>query len=138
MENKRILIISEAHLIKTFVLPTIKKLKAETDGLFDCFIVSPVSKIDREILEKVFDHVFANDHPKGIIAKIPRVRAFFGRYGRKMLARSLPEYDVAHIHFHHYYFSYFTPIIRQKARKFYITFLDRILIRWNLSGTSTT
>lgn len=120
--NKRILIISEAHLIKTFVLPTIKKLKAETHGVFDCFIVSPISQTDRDILEKVFDHVYANKHPHGFIAKVPRLRAYFGRYGRIQLAKSLPDYDVAHINFHHYYFSYFTPIIRKKTKKFYITF----------------
>ncbi len=122
METKRILIISEAHLIKTFVLPTIKKLKAETNGLFDCFIVTPVSNNDREIMEKVFDKVFANKHPKGMISSIPRLRVYFAYYGLHLLANSMTYYDVAHIHFHHYYFSYFTPIIRQKAKKFYITF----------------
>lgn len=120
--KKQILIISEAHLIKTFVLPTIKKLKAETNGVFDCFIVSPISQTDRDILEKVFDHVYANRHPHGFIAKIPRLRAYFGRYGRSLLAKSLPNYDVVHINFHHYYFSYFTPFIRKKTKKFYITF----------------
>ncbi len=65
MNRKRILIISEAHLIKTFVLPTIKKLKNETNGLFDCFIVTPISHSDRVILEKVFNKVFANKHLKG-------------------------------------------------------------------------
>lgn len=120
--NKRILIISEAHLIKTFVLPTIKKLKAETNAVFDCFIVTPITQTDRDILEKVFDHVYANKHPYGFIAKIPRLRAYFGRYGRNVLAKSLPNYDVAHIKFHHHYFSHFTPIIREKTKKFYITF----------------
>jgi len=122
METKRILIISEAHLIKTFVLPTIKKLKAETNSQFDCFIVSPISQKDRHILESVFNNVFSNNHIRGIIAKIPRIRVFFGRYGRSKLAKALPAYDVAHVHFHHHYFSYFTPIIRQKAKTFYITF----------------
>jgi glycosyltransferase involved in cell wall biosynthesis len=122
MNVNRILIISEAHLIKTFVLPTIKKLKSEVDVIFDCFVVAPLSRNDKKLLYETFDHVFENQYPKGILKKIPRLRVWVGHYGRKQVAHSLPEYDVAHIHFHHHYFSYFTPIIRKKAKKFYVTF----------------
>jgi glycosyltransferase involved in cell wall biosynthesis len=37
-------------------------------------------------------------------------------------ARDLSEYDIAHVNFHHYYYAFFTPIIRQKVKFFYITF----------------
>jgi glycosyltransferase involved in cell wall biosynthesis len=120
--KKKILIISEVHLIKTFVLPTVKKLEAESNATFDCFIVTQINNSDRALLEKHFVNVLTNKQPKGFIKKIPRIRVFFSILGLRQLANSLSDYDIAHIHFHHHYYSYFTRIIRTKAKKLFITF----------------
>lgn len=119
---KRILIISEAHLIRTFVQSVVEKLKEETDLRFDCFIVTTIDDSTRKSLEQVFDKVYANEYPRGIIRKIPKLRIIQTIYGLRKLAQSLGNYNIAHIHFHHFYYSFFTPIIRKKATKFFLTF----------------
>lgn len=121
-KTKRILIISEIHLIKTFLLPTILKLKESADVVFDCFIVATINDKVRKELEANFENVFANQYPKGLLGKIPKLRFFQSIYGLRKLAASLPHYEVAHINFHHFYYSLFTPIIRKKVNKLYISF----------------
>ena len=60
--------------------------------------------------------------PGGIIKKLPKLRIIQSIYGLRRLARKIPDYDIAHIHYHHYYFACFTPIIRKKAKKLFLTF----------------
>lgn len=123
MQNrKKILIISEAHLIKTFVQATVNKIKEETEAQFDCFITSPVDDKTLHSLTSVFENVFVNEYPKGIIKKLAKLRVIQSIYGLRKIASRLPDYDIAHIHFHHFYFSFFTPIIRKKAKKLFLTF----------------
>ena len=57
---KRILIVSEAHLIKTFAQATIIKLKEEHKIGFDCFITTTVDEQTKKSLQAVFDNVFVN------------------------------------------------------------------------------
>jgi glycosyltransferase involved in cell wall biosynthesis len=120
--RKKILIISEAHLVKTFVQATISKIKEETGTQFDCFITSPIDEKTKQSLSSSFENIFVNQYPRGIVKKFPKVRVAQVVYGLRKIARKLPEYDIAHIHFHHFYFPFFTHIIRKKARKFFITF----------------
>jgi len=123
MQNKkRILIISEAHLIKTFVQATVEKIKEETGTQFDCFITSPVDKKTRQSLASVFENVFVNEYPKGVIKRLPKLRVIQSIYGLRKIARRLPDYDIAHIHFHDSYYSLFASIIRRKAKKLFLTF----------------
>jgi glycosyltransferase involved in cell wall biosynthesis len=121
-DRKRILIISEANLIKTFIQPMIKKLKEETGVHFDCCITTSIDGETRNSLLEDFENVFANKYPKGFIKTLPKVRFFQFIFGLRRLARSIPDYDIVHIHYHHYYFAFITPIIRRKAKKFFLTF----------------
>jgi glycosyltransferase involved in cell wall biosynthesis len=120
--KKRILIISEAHLIRNFVLTTINRIKDETGALFDCFITTAVDENTRLALSKDFENVFINEYPKGLISKIPKVRLLQHIYGLRKLARKLPDYDIAHIHFYYFYYAFFTPIIKRKTKLLFLTF----------------
>lgn len=120
--TKRILVISEAHMIPSFLKTTILKLKKETDLVFDCFSVTPIDEKTRIEFCEIFENVYANEYPKGFLKKIPKIRAFQAFYGLRKLAHRLPMYDIAHIFFHHHYYYLFTPIIREKTKKFFLTF----------------
>jgi hypothetical protein len=120
--RKKILFISEAHFIKRFIQATALNIKEETGVQIDCFIVAPIDQQMFRSLSEVFDHVYVNKYPSGLVKKIPRLRVFQGIYGLRKLAKSLPEYDIVHIHYHHYYYSYFTPIIRNKTKMFFVSF----------------
>jgi len=120
--RKKILIISEAHLIKRFVEATVSRIKEETGARFDCFITTPTDEKTKQSLSAVFENVFANEYPRGIIKKLPKLRIIQSIYGLRRIARKLPHYDIAHIHYHHYYFACFTPIIRKKAKRLFLTF----------------
>jgi hypothetical protein len=120
--RKKILIVSEAHLIKRFVEATVNKIKEETGTQFDCFITTPVDEKTRQSLAAVFENVFINEYPRGVIKKVPKLRIIQAIYGLRRVAGRIPNYDIVHIHFHHFYFSFFMPIIRKKAKKVFLTF----------------
>ena len=128
---KRILIISEAHLIHNFVLTTVKKIKEETGARFDCLITTTVDENARLTLTRDFENVFVNEYPKGLISKIPKIRLLQNIYGLRKLAGKLPEYDIVHIHFYYFYYAFFTPIIRKKTRLFFLTFFGSDYYRIN-------
>jgi len=119
---RRILIISESHLCKTFIIPAILKLKEYAEVQFDCFIVTKVNQSDIFELSTAFTNIYFNKYPTGFFAKIPKLRFFQFMYGLIRLAKELPNYDIAHVNYHHYYYAFFAPIIRKKVNKFYITF----------------
>lgn len=119
---KRILIISELHLIKTFLLPTISKLKEEAEVQFDCFIVTNLKPENVLELKNLFTNVYFNKYPSGLFARLPKIRFFPYIWGLRKLAGDLPHYDVAHINYHNYYYAFFTSIIRKKTDRLYITF----------------
>jgi len=129
--RKKILIISEAHLIRTFVLTTIKRIKQETGTSFDCFITTTIDDRTRLLLCEDFENVFVNEYPKGIISKIPKFRLLQHIYGLRKVARKLPEYDIVHVHFYYFYYASFTPIIRKKAKLFLLTFFGSDYYRVN-------
>jgi len=129
--RKKILIISEAHLIRTFVLTTIKRIKQETGTSFDCFITTTIDDRTRLLLCEDFENVFVNEYPKGIISKIPKFRLLQHIYGLRKVARKLPEYDIVHVHFYYFYYASFTPIIRKKAKLFLVTFFGSDYYRVN-------
>ena len=104
-ETKRILVISEAHLIKTFVQSTIIKLKDEQNLKFDCFITTTVGEDVKKSLQLVFENVYVNEFPKGAIKQIPKVRVLQAIYGMRQIAKNLPAYDIIHIHFYYYYYA---------------------------------
>ena len=120
--SKRILIISEAHLIRTFVLATIKKIKEETGSRFDCFITTTIDVAAKSGLYEVFENVYVNEFPKGLAKSIPKVKTMQAIYGMRKLAMQLGQYDIAHVHFYYSYYSLFMPIIRKKAKKTFLTF----------------
>jgi glycosyltransferase involved in cell wall biosynthesis len=120
--RKKILIISEAHLIRNFVLTTIKRIKQETGTSFDCFITTTIDDRTRLLLCEDFENVFVNEYPKGFISKIPKFRLLQLIYGLRKVARNLPEYDVVHVHFYYFYYAFFTSIIRKKTKLFLLTF----------------
>jgi hypothetical protein len=119
---KKILIISELPLIKTFIFPTVSKLKEEAEVQFDCLVVTKLKPEDVIELKSLFTNVYFNKYPSGLFARLPKLRFFQYIWGLRKLSGGLPHYDIAHINFHHYYYAFFTPIIRKKADKLYITF----------------
>ncbi len=129
---RKILLISEEHLIRTFLLPTVSKLKEETDIQFDCFIDSKLKPEDVIELKSLFTNVFFNKYPSSLISRVPKLRFFSFIFGLRKLARDLPHYDVAHINYHPYYYAFFSPIIRKKANKLYVTFFgsDFNEVKW--------
>jgi glycosyltransferase involved in cell wall biosynthesis len=116
------LIISEAHLIKNFVQATIIRIKEETGARFDCFITTTVDNTTRESLKVIFENVYVNEYPKGIIRKVPKLRAIQSLYGMRRIARKINDYDIAHVLFYYYYYAFLVPIIRKKAKKLFVTF----------------
>jgi glycosyltransferase involved in cell wall biosynthesis len=129
--RKKILIISEAHLIRTFVLTTIKRIKEETGTSFDCFITTTIDDSTRHCLSEDFENVFVNEYPKGFLSKIPKFRLLQNIYGLRKLARKLPEYDIVHIHYYYYYYAFLTPIIRKKTKHLLLTFFGSDYYRVN-------
>jgi hypothetical protein len=129
---KRILIISELPLVRSFIFPTLSKLKQEVGIQFDCLIATKIKPKDVVELKSLFTNVYFNKYPAGLLARLPKLRFFQYIWGLRKLARDLPHYDIAHINYHHYYYAFFTTIIRKKATKLYITFLgsDFNEIKW--------
>ena len=121
-DTRRILIVSEAHLIKTFVADTIRNIMKETGVVFDCLIITPPSEELRNEMRKLFGHVYVNEYPKGLIGKIPKLRILQAIAGLRILAGGLPDYDIIHIHFNHYILAFVSPILRRKTRKLFVTF----------------
>ena len=121
-ETKRILVISEAHLIKTFVQSTIIKLKEEQNLKFDCFITTTVGEDAKKALQSVFENVYINEFPKGAIKQIPKVRVLQAIYGMRKIAKNLPTYDIIHIHFYYYYYAYIAKYLRLKTKRLVVTF----------------
>jgi hypothetical protein len=119
---ERILIISELPLIKTFIFPTVSKLKQEVEVQFDCFVVTNLKPEDVIELKSLFTNVYFNKYPTGLVGRLPKLRFFQYIWGLRKLAGCLPHYDVAHINFHHYYYAFFSPIIRKKADRLFVTF----------------
>lgn len=117
-----ILIISEDHLIRTFLLPVIKQLKKEYRVTFDCFIINDINNQKAQSLSEDFGQVFTNPYPKGFLKQIPKIRFFATVYGLWKVSGSLPKYDIAHINFHHYYLAALVPRIRQRTTRLYVTF----------------
>ncbi len=119
---KKILIISELHIIKTFILPTISELKQDSEVQFDCLIVTKINQSDVAELSSVFTNVYFNKYPSGFFYRIPKLRFFQYMYGLIKLAKELSNYDIGHVNYHDYYYAFLDPIIRKKVEKFYITF----------------
>lgn len=121
-DPKRILIVSEAHLIHTFVTPTITKLKSEAIVLFDCFIVSPLNVTERKKLEQTYDRVYSNEYKNYPLSRVLKLGTLISFFNLRRVSSGLPYYDVVHINYHHFYFAYFSSILRRKAKKLYVTF----------------
>lgn len=122
METKRVLIVSESHLIKTFVIPTLSLLKSEYNVVFDCFIISPVSNDDRLIHSRIFDKVISNEYLKGPLTRIRKIGILFSFFNLRKISRNLPQYDVIHIHYHHWYIALISKVLRNKCSKLIISF----------------
>ena len=129
--RKKILVISEAHLIKTFVLASILRIKEETGSRFDCFITTTVDDNVRNELLSVFENVFVNPYPKGFIKKIPKLRVLQGIWAMKRMARNFSNYDVIHFHFYYYYYALLISVLRRKTKLLFITFFGSDFMRIN-------
>lgn len=119
---KHILIVSEDHLIRTFLLPAIRYLKLETQVTFDCFIINGINYQKAQSLSEDFGEVFTNPYPRGFLKRIPKIRFFGTVFGLWKVSGTLPQYDIVHINFHHYYLAAIVPRLREKATKLYVTF----------------
>lgn len=122
MQTKRVLIVSESHLIKTFVTPSLSLLKSEYNVSFDCFIISPVSIEDRLLHSHIFDKVISNEYLKGPITRIRKIGILFYFINLWKISRDLTEYDTIHIQYHHWYIALITKFLRRKCSKLIISF----------------
>jgi len=122
MQTKKILIVSESNLMRTFVSPTLCRLKNEPNVLFDCFIVSPISSEDRLIHTQTFSHVISNEYINGALARIRKIGILFSFFNLWKISRNLPQYDIIHIHYHHWYIALISKVLRRKCSKLIISF----------------
>ncbi|EKB48614.1 glycosyltransferase [Cecembia lonarensis] len=122
MAKKKILIVSESHLIKTFVAPTLKQLKKEYDLELDCFIISPLSDSDWKLHHTLFSRVISNEYIKGKLTKLRKVGILFSFSNLIGISKSLDQYDIIHIHYHHWYLALISGILRKKTNKLYLSF----------------
>jgi len=122
MQNKKVLIVSESHLIKTFVSPTLSRLKNEHNVLFDCFIISPISSEDRLTHSRTFNHVVSNEYINGSLTKIRKIGILFSFFNLWNISRNLRQYDIIHIHYHHWYIALISKVLRRKCSKLIISF----------------
>lgn len=121
-ETKRILFVSEAHLIKRFLLPVLSKLQNEYDVKFDFYSTVPINQIEKNELLKLFSKVLYNRQPTGFISYIPKLRSLVALYSMISQLKKIDDYDIIHIFFHHYYYARISPILRKKTHTFYLTF----------------
>lgn len=122
MQTKKVLIVSESHLIKTFVSPTLSRLKNDHNVLFDCFIISPIPSEDRLTHSRTFNHVVSNEYINGGLTKIRKIGILFSFINLWRVARNLSQYDIVHIHYHHWYIALITKALRRKCSKLIISF----------------
>jgi glycosyltransferase involved in cell wall biosynthesis len=122
MQTKKVLIVSESHLIKTFVSPTLSCLKNEHNVLFDCFIISPISNEDRLVHNRTFNHVVSNEYINGVLTEIRKIGILFSFFNLWKISRNLPQYDIIHIHYHHWYIAFIIKVLRRKCSKLIISF----------------
>lgn len=120
--SKRVLIVSEYHLIQTFIALTLRRLKLEEGIHFDCFVITELTSDQRNCLKKTFENVFCLNLRKSVIRRIPKVRFFSTLLGLKSVAANLPVYDCIHINFHHYYLALISGQLRKKCNKLFVTF----------------
>ena len=122
MATKRVLIVSESHLIKTFITPTLSRLKSEYNVTFDCFIISPISSDDYLIHKQFFDRVISNEYIKKSLTKIRKIGMLFSFFNLWKISRNLIEYDSIHIHYHHWYIALIIKVLRRKCSNLIISF----------------
>jgi hypothetical protein len=121
---KRILIVSESHLIRTFVTRTLKKLR-EDEGMeisFDCLVTAVKNQSEIDFLKENFSNVFVNEIKPNWKTKIPKLRFLFFYFNLIKLSYSLKKYDYVHFHFMHYYFVLLVLILKKKSQKLILTF----------------
>jgi glycosyltransferase involved in cell wall biosynthesis len=122
--NKKVLIVSEFHLIRTFLLPTIARLSKECNIVFECLLIGPFVPDQEKILTPYFSDIHAINvsNKKSILYSIPKIRFFLTIYSIRKAIRQLGDFEIIHIFFHHYYYTFFSDLLREKCQKLYITY----------------
>lgn len=119
---KKVLLISEAHLFKSFIVPTIEKVKKEmNDVQFDCLITYESNPSITESFASVFDNIYINKETS-FFSKIPGIRGFLRKLNLYILASKLNDYDYVHYFFFHIYYDKLVRILSKTKSKQYITF----------------
>jgi glycosyltransferase involved in cell wall biosynthesis len=104
------------------VSPTLSRLKNEHNVLFDCFIVSPIYSEDRLTHSRTFNHVVSNEYINGALTKIRKIGILFSFFNLWKISINLPQYDIIHIHYHHWYIALISKVLRRKCSKLIISF----------------
>jgi len=118
---KKILIISEYHLIKTFVLPTITKLKSEKEFIIDCFVLNDINEEKKIELKNIFNKVYSIN-TNIVLNRIPKFRTFFFWINLIKSFSKVGYYDIIHINYLHYFLIVLLNSIRKKTDKLFISF----------------
>jgi len=121
--TKKLLIVSESHLVKTFVLRTLQKMREEgIETRMDCMLTSLKNPSDLAPLQDFFDNVYLLPSASKWYHKIPKIRVLIQVLRLLKLGAGLPKYDYVHFQFMHYYYAFLVMLFRLKSRFVYLTF----------------
>ncbi len=121
--SKKLLIVSESHLVKTFVARTLKKLKEDgCDTQMDCFLTAVKNASDIDFLQPYFNNLYVLPSSNKWYHQIPKLRVAIQLIRLLVLGSKLPKYDYVHFQFMHYYYAFLVLLFRLKSRFVYLTF----------------
>lgn len=122
MSKKRILIVGESHIIKTFVYLTLKTIQADKDVQFDAFITYVKSPNDLNELDNLFTNIFVNRSREKSLGKIPKLGTLIAYINLYIMSLRLPKYDIVHFHYFHHYYYLIVKGLSLKSKKILISF----------------
>ncbi len=121
--TKKLLIVSESHLVKTFVVRTLKKMQEEgCQTQMDCLVTSVKNPADIDFLRPYFNQLHVLPNANKWYHQIPKLRVFVQLVRLLLLGAKLPKYDYVHFQFMHYYYAFLVLLFRLKSRFIYLTF----------------
>lgn len=121
--TKKLLIVSESHLVKTFIVRTLQKLQEEDCSTqMDCFITAVKNESDLEAITPYFKNLYVLPAASKWYHQIPKLRVLVHVLRLLRLGTQLPKYDYVHFHFMHYYYALLVVLFNLKSRFIYLTF----------------
>ncbi len=121
--GKKLLIVSESHLVKTFVVRTLQKLQDENcQTQMDCLITAIKNPSDIDAIKPYFNNIFVLEPASKWYHRIPKLRVLIQLLRLINLGSKLPKYDYVHFQFMHYYYAFLVLLFSLKSKFIYLTF----------------